>query len=72
MAIFEHMSNQHKSLKPGQAAPHSGLYREKGPRGGAKKQVTVNKGDPMPPTETPGGTYDLEQPADNQSGRHRR
>ena len=64
------MSTKHTGLRPGQPAPHSGLYREKGPRGGAKGQVTVNKGDPLPPTQMPGGTFDLDVPADNQSGKH--
>ena len=38
-------------LKPGQKAPASGQYGVVGPRGGKlKKEVTVVKGEPLPPT----------------------
>ena len=58
-----------KKFKPGQKAPRSGLYREFGPRGGKKGQVTVVKDEPMPPTQTPGSSFILEDPADNKAGR---
>ena len=58
-----------KKLKPGQRAPRSGLYREEGPRGGKRGQVTVVKDEPMPPTKTKGSSFRLERPADNKSGK---
>ncbi|MCK9457834.1 MAG: YjzC family protein [Candidatus Riflebacteria bacterium] len=61
------MSN---SLKPGQAAPRSGQYAVVGPRGGnTGREVTVTKGEPMPPTQKPGQTYTLADPTKNKSGR---
>jgi len=50
-------------LRPGQAVPISGIYQEIGPRGGIGTQVTSVKGEPLPPTATPGGTYTLVTPA---------
>lgn len=39
------------ALKPGNKAPASGQYGIVGPRGGQTgKEVTVVKGEPMPPT----------------------
>jgi hypothetical protein len=59
-----------KSLKPGQAAPRSGQYAVVGPRGGnTGREVTVTKGEPMPPTQKPGQTYTLADPTKNKSGR---
>lgn len=59
-----------KSLKPGQPAPHSGQYAVQGPRGGdTGKEVTVVKGDTLPPTQKPGQTYVLADPTKNKSGR---
>ncbi|MGB6066874.1 MAG: hypothetical protein WBG50_18885 [Desulfomonilaceae bacterium] len=55
-------------LKPGQKAPASGLYRVRGPRGGRGNEVTVVRGEPMPPSPKPKMTYDLMDPADNKSG----
>ena len=46
-------------LKPGQTAPKSGQYQKIGPRGGLGSEVTVVKGEPLPPTQTPGLTYRL-------------
>ena len=51
--------NKSKGLKPGQIAPQSGQYRQVGPRGGLGKEVTVVKGDPLPPTPKRGITYKL-------------
>ena len=59
-----------KSLKPGQTAPRSGQYAVIGPRGGDKgREVTVVKGEPMPPTQKSGQTYILVDPTKNKSGR---
>jgi len=45
-------------LKPGEKAPESGQYERIGPRGGRTHQeVTVVKGEPMPPTPKPNQTY---------------
>ena len=56
-------------LRPGNTAPKSGQYQQIGPRGGAGKEVTVVKGEPLPPTPTPGSTYKLVDPTNNKSGR---
>lgn len=56
-------------LKPGQRAPHSGQYQQIGPRGGAGKEVTVVRREPLPPTPVPGSTYKLVDPTKNKSGR---
>lgn len=37
-------------LKPGRKASRSGQYQQVGPRGGKGKEVTVVKGEPLPPT----------------------
>ncbi len=57
-----------KGLKPGQTAPKSGQYVQVGPRGGEGNEVTVTKGEPMPPSPKPGMTYDLTDPSKNKSG----
>lgn len=47
-------------LKPGQKAPVSGQYSVHGPRGGSQnREVTVVKGEPMPPTQKSGMKYSL-------------
>lgn len=56
-------------LKPGTSAPKSGQYLELGPRGGAKKEVTVPKGHQLPPTEKPNSGYKLVDPTKNKSGK---
>jgi len=56
-------------LKPGEKAPASGQYRTIGPRGGKGNEVTVTKGEPLPPTQIPGTTYTLVDPSKNQSGK---
>lgn len=61
--------SQRSGLKPGQSAPASGQYREIGPRGGRRREVTSVKGEPLPPTTTPGSTYRLDDRTDNRSGR---
>lgn len=55
-------------LKPGQTAPNSGQYQQVGPRGGKGKEVTVTKGEPLPPTPASGTTYKLVDPTKNKSG----
>ena len=42
-----------KGLKPGQKAPFSGQYLAVGSDGAVGHEVTVVKGEPMPPTQTP-------------------
>ena len=56
-------------FRPGETAPRSGQYRETGPRGGKGREVTVVKGEPLPPTTVPNRTYRLADPTQNQSGR---
>lgn len=58
-----------RPLKPGQTAPASGQYQQIGPRGGGGKEVTVTKGEPMPPTPTKGGSYRMVDPTNNKAGR---
>jgi hypothetical protein len=58
-----------KGLKSGQKAPVSGQYRRIGPRGGKDVEVTVVRGEPLPPSPKPKMTYDLVDPTDNRSGR---
>lgn len=61
--------SKHPPMKPGQKAPVSAQYQEKGPRGGNIKEVTVPKGHPLPPTETKGGSYTVNDRTKNKSGR---
>ncbi len=57
-------------LKPGNKAPKSGQYGIVGPHGGKiNKEVTVVKGEPLPPTEKPGQGYVLNDPTNNKSGK---
>jgi len=45
-------------LVPGMDAPKRGTYKEIGPRGGVKGDVTMKKkGDTMPPTELPNSKF---------------
>lgn len=44
-------------LRPGQIAPRSGRYQQIGPRGGRGKEVTVVKGEALPPTPREKMTY---------------
>ena len=57
-----------KRLKPGQRAPQSGQYQKIGPRGGKGDEVTVVKGEPLPPTKTKGTTFKLVDPTKNKAG----
>lgn len=57
---------QIKGLRPGQIAPQSGKYQQIGPRGGRGKDVTVAKGEPLPPTPRKRMTYNLkDSPKEN-------
>lgn len=58
-----------KNSKPGQKATNSGQYQELGPRGGKRREVTVTKGEPLPPTTSKGATYKLVDRTKNKSGR---
>lgn len=60
-----------KTFRPGNIAERSGQYRQIGPRGGAGKEVTVTRGEPLPPTPKPGMSYRLVDPTNNKSGRGR-
>jgi len=53
-----------KGLTPGTPAPRSGIYEQVGPRGGKNsEQATSTQGKPLPPTERPGSTWNLVDPA---------
>lgn len=56
-------------LKPGQTVPRSGQYQQIGPRGGRGPEVTSVRGEPLPPTRTPGSTYRLVDPTKHESGK---
>lgn len=56
-------------LKPGQTAPRSGQYQQVGPRGGKGPEVTVVKGEPLPPTPAKRMTYKLVDATKHKSGR---
>lgn len=59
-----------KPVKPGQRAPRSGQYEEVGPRGGRTgHEVTISKGERVPPTRQPGGGFTMVDPTKNKSGR---
>lgn len=61
---------KYMALKPGNKAPASGQYGIVGPRGGdTGKEVTVVKGEPMPPTPKSGQKYVLKDPTNNKSGK---
>jgi hypothetical protein len=57
------------SLRPGEIASRSGQYQEIGPRGGKGREVTVVKGEPLPPTSKPNRGYILVDATKNKSGR---
>lgn len=56
-------------FKPGSKAPASGQYERIGPRGGKGPEVTVVKGEPLPPTPQPGSTYRIADRTKNDSGK---
>jgi hypothetical protein len=55
-------------LKPGHSAPASGQYQQIGPRGGKGPEVTVSKGETLPPAPK-GSTYRIADRSNNKSGR---
>jgi hypothetical protein len=55
-------------FRPGEIAHRSGQYREVGPRGGKGREVTVVRGEPMPPTTRLNRAYVLVDPTKNKSG----
>ena len=59
---------KNSDFKPGQTAPKSGQYQQIGPRGRKGREVTSTKGEPLPPTTTPGSSYKLVDPTKNKSG----
>lgn len=56
-------------LKPGMTAPASGQYDMVGSKGGLIKEVTAVKGNVMPPTTKPGGSYQISDRTNNKSGK---
>lgn len=60
---------KNSGFKPGETAPRSGQYQEIGPRGGGGREVTVSRGETLPPTTKPKSSYTLVDPTDNKSGR---
>lgn len=58
-----------KPLRPGSIARRSGQYQQIGSRGGAGKEVTVTRGEPLPPTPKRGMSYRLVDATKNKSGR---
>ena len=60
---------KNKRMRPGQKAKKSGQYLQIGLRGGKGKEVTVVKGEPLPPTPVKGTTYKLVDPTKNKSGK---
>lgn len=57
------------NFKSGQTAPKSGQYLEIGPKGGEKKEITISKGETLPPTEKPNSSFKLVDASKNKSGR---
>ncbi len=54
------LSMSKKTYKPGEKAGDSGQYKVIGPRGGLQdREVTVTKGEPLPPTPKPNMKYRL-------------
>ncbi len=59
-----------KKLTPGTPAPVSAQYEIVGPRGGRTGQErTVVKGEPLPPTPSPGATFRIADRTKNGAGR---
>lgn len=57
-----------QGLKPGQKAPASGQYAQQTPRGRVVREVTVVKGEPLPPAPGTGYTYIMRDRTKNKSG----
>jgi len=56
-------------LKSGTEAPKSGQYAEIGPRGGFIKEITISKGETLPPTVKPNSSFKLVDASKNKSGK---
>lgn len=57
-----------KTLKPGEIADRSGQYKVIGPRGADREcEVTVTRGEPLPPTQEKGERYQLADPTRHKS-----
>jgi hypothetical protein len=68
--FFEKDVMSNKNLKPGETAPASGQYGVNGPRGGrTSREVTLQKGDTVPPIGKSGSTVTLVDRTKNKSGR---
>lgn len=53
-----------KGLPPGTPTPKSGIYDERGRRGGKTgEQADSTRGKPLPPTRQPGNTWTLAEEA---------
>lgn len=62
--------SSNRLYKPGQTAPYSGQYEIIGRRGGETgKEVTVSKGETLPPTPDTGQKFKLVDATKNKSGR---
>jgi len=62
------MDKAKNQWKPGEIAVSSGQYQAIGPRGRKGHEVTVVKGEPLPPTNKSGTTYKLVDRSKNKSG----
>jgi hypothetical protein len=60
-------NNDH--LKPGERIDRSGEYKEIGPRGGDRGEVTLVRGKTAPPGQVPGSTFVMARPARNAAGK---
>jgi hypothetical protein len=58
------MGQQQPIYKPGEPAPHSGLYEQVSPHGGHTGETVVSvEGRPLPPTDEGGQGYILIEPS---------
>jgi hypothetical protein len=62
------MPTQKDMFRPGEIAERSGQYREVEPDGGLGREVTVVRGEPLPPTTKPDCRYKLVDPTKNKAG----
>ena len=53
------MKHKTAGLRPGEKCPQSGQYQVVKPNGTRGGEVTVSKGEHMPPGQLPGTTYEL-------------
>ena len=62
------MTDNTDQIRPGEKATASGQYQEISPDGVEGREVTVVRGEPLPPTTQPGATYRLVDRTRNKSG----